>query len=449
MTSTFRNPWLFSLRSFLPILGIVGLMSVSLPQKSFAIGITDVSIHGFLSQGYLLSSANDYLVNSEEGSANFNEAGLNFTCAPSTRLRLGMQLLSRDMGDEGNHKVTLDWGYGDYRWRDDLGVRIGKIRQTLGLYNKNRDLDMLRTSALLPQGIYNERLREFELAIDGISVYGFKPLGIFGDANYEIQYGSRNIPSPDADFWESIYSDLGNGLAKGAEAALLQNPNFPPGSVHAQYTGTENRSVASNTSMNTSLIWDTPLPGLRFGNVWASTYKLYANGLHELSINIPTGDPQQPTLTMIDHRWVQSNYNINIYTLSGEYSSHGWILAAEYFRVEGTADVTTDTTVTTDIANLSYYGRIGYQATPWLALGSYYSVFYDNPFDKEGKHYAVAEEAWQKDLAVSSRFDITPAWIAKLEVHFMDGFAQVDAPTGVDDRERTWTLWVLKNTFHF
>jgi len=39
----------------------------------------DVAIHGFISQGYLKSDHNDFLAETEKGSFQFNEMGLNFS----------------------------------------------------------------------------------------------------------------------------------------------------------------------------------------------------------------------------------------------------------------------------------------------------------------------------------------------------------------------------------
>ena len=59
-----------------------------------------------------------------------------------------MQLLGRKFGSERDPSVVVDWAYGDYRWRDQLGLRAGRIKLPYGLYNQERDVDMLRTSVL-------------------------------------------------------------------------------------------------------------------------------------------------------------------------------------------------------------------------------------------------------------------------------------------------------------
>jgi hypothetical protein len=102
----------------------------------------------------------------------------------------------------------------------------------------------------------------------------------------------------------------------------------------------------------------------------------------------------------------------------------------------------------------AYYGLLAYRLTDWFEAGVYYSVLYVDMDDREGDSQVAAGKpdynAWQKDLALSVRFDITDFWLVKLEVHFMDGVAQcteADNPDGFD--EQNWTLFAVKTTFNF
>src|SRR3569833_1631961 len=74
----------------------------------------DVEIHGFVSQGYFITTKeNQYPVgNSGEGAYNFNDFGINFARRVAPRLRVGLQLFAQDRGNFGNDKITVDWAYG-------------------------------------------------------------------------------------------------------------------------------------------------------------------------------------------------------------------------------------------------------------------------------------------------------------------------------------------------
>ena len=111
-----------------------------------------IQIHGFLSQGYAKSTKqnNFPVTNSGQGSFNFNDFGINFSKEITPDLHVGMQLSAFDRGDYGQDKVTIDWAFGDYRYKDWLGIRAGKIKIPQGLYNETRDNDALRTFIFLP-----------------------------------------------------------------------------------------------------------------------------------------------------------------------------------------------------------------------------------------------------------------------------------------------------------
>ena len=57
-------------------------------------------------------------------------------------------------------------------WYDQLGFRAGRIKLPYGLYNQSRDVDMARTSVLLPQSVYSEVDRELLIAYEGVGLYG-------------------------------------------------------------------------------------------------------------------------------------------------------------------------------------------------------------------------------------------------------------------------------------
>jgi len=167
-----------------------------------------VDIHGFISQGFLASSEYNYLAhNSTDGSFEYNEMGINFSKQLTDKLRIGAQFFSRDLGDAANNKVTLDWAYGDYRFKDWLGLRAGRIKMPVGLYNEIRDLDMLRTSIILPQGIYNDLVRDNNIALNGVGLYGNIGLGGVGGLEYQVLAGATN-------------SDAESGIGKYTNAGL-------------------------------------------------------------------------------------------------------------------------------------------------------------------------------------------------------------------------------------
>ena len=115
------------------------------PVFAAGFGANTVDIHGFVSQGYLQSSDyNFYAAETEDGSYEFNEFGINFASNVTDDLRIGMQLLSRDLGALGNNMVEVDWAYADCSFRNWLGLRVGRM--------KNRKAILINTGTSMPPG---------------------------------------------------------------------------------------------------------------------------------------------------------------------------------------------------------------------------------------------------------------------------------------------------------
>jgi hypothetical protein len=149
-----------------------------------------VEIHGFVSQGFFKTTANNYLGESERGSVDFTEVGLNFTKQLGENLRAGVQVFARDIGPLGNYAPQFDWYYLDYRFFDWLGVRAGRTKLPFGLYNETSDIDAARVPVLLPQSLYSIQSRDYLLAQTGAELYGLVPLGGAGDLEYRLYGGT-------------------------------------------------------------------------------------------------------------------------------------------------------------------------------------------------------------------------------------------------------------------
>jgi hypothetical protein len=141
--------------------------------QEFKIYDRTVQVHGFASQGFVYTSGNNWLtMNSNAGSGAMTDMGLNLTSQFSDKLRVGGQVYDRNLGQLGQWHPSLDWALADYRFKNWLGVRGGKVKTTLGLYNDSQDLSFARVFALLPQGIYPTDLRDATIAHTGGDLYG-------------------------------------------------------------------------------------------------------------------------------------------------------------------------------------------------------------------------------------------------------------------------------------
>ena len=264
-------------------------------ERVHAIEADDIRIHGFISQGYLESNKNNYLTNdSEEGSFQLSEMGINFSTDLTNNLHIGIQFFSRDLGDIGNNKVTLDWAFGDYRWRDWLGLRVGKLKIPFGFHNETRDVDSLRTHIILPQGVYEETLRDSILGLQGIGIYGNLPLQSMGSLSYDFQVGTFSI-EPDSGTAKLINSTSGG---------LFEAENF---NVEEGYSASSQ--------------WETPLEGLRIGGSIFTVHTKSEVKTTEAMGPLPAG-------TSLDVDYPEITFTV----FSIEQSWDALILATEYIK---------------------------------------------------------------------------------------------------------------------
>ena len=404
-------------------LAFLNIMALSGIAHAMEFGQMDV--HGFVSQGYLLTSHNDYLAKTEGGTTEFNDAAVNVSSSLSDRLRIGIQFLARDLGDAGNDEVELDWGFADYHWRDELGLRIGKVKRPMGLYNEGRDVDLLRTYILLPQSIYREDMRDIMNAAKGGAVYGTIPSGLIGSFDYQYVYGSKDIDlEPTA--LQSQYSSV-----------------FPTVDISDIKTNVNYTSTAYMT-------WNTPLKGLKLGvtyetaQIEVSSPAVAAIPTNTPGVNIPAKQAQHVTIDL-KGVWVASvEYRWQDFTLAGELMNTSQ---------EFTLDPGQGAHVRNEFHSRGYYGSMCYRFSPWLEAGSYYSVYYPDRSDKDGDKQAMYGnpdyKAWQKDACLTLRFDITPNWLCKLEGHHIDGVAQVFDYEDPGELAKVWSLYAAKITFSF
>ncbi len=436
----------------------------------------DLDIHGFVSQGYLYTKDNNFLADTEGSTTEYSEAGINFSTDVAANLRVGLQLMARDMGEFGDNEVVLDWAFFDYSWRDWGGFRAGKIKYPFGLYNESRDIDAARTFIMLPQSIYVELSKDINNSVQGAGFYGEVPLNIMGNLGYQILAGRFEV-------------DENGGTAKRLK--------------DYGYDSLDNIDV--DTLYVGQLKWETPLDGLILA--WTGlkfnlemdaaitgsyTYDTTVP-LWYIGPNPPTqadlSDPDNYTTvpqpqgvgttspTMYQQVTAYMDYALNLHhdmssieqnILSVEYSIADLVLTFEMIWsdvVSSIYDLTTGGLAVGQDGNPladgevteqnNWYVSASYRFTDWFELGAYYSESYYDDDDKDGKKGAQPggklsqkSDAWLKETVVTTRFDLNEYWTLKLEVHSNDGTHYTD-PSGDGTKEDDWYLFAAKITARF
>jgi len=425
------------------MVGLLGLGWILAASATAAELGESVYLGGFVSQGYINTADYDYLMSdTRDGSGEFNEAAVIVSAQPLDDLRVGIQLLGRDFGSHTGPQVMVDWAYGDFRWRDELGLRAGRIKLPYGLYNQGRDVDMLRTSVLLPQSVYSERDRDLLIAYEGVGLYGNLPVGGWGEFDYELVYGGLSVP--EGGLQATNYEFLHDARLIEPEVAehLADMLGVAADSVTASLGDVDGVEVAVPWIGGGSLVWTTPLTGLRVGSSYY-TGDVESRSSVKYDIYVRDGGvvPRYLPWTLDGDQEIELH---QVITGSLEYQHEGLVLAAEFAE-----------TRIGDQADLGWYGSAQYRVSDRWSFETVYSVYFPDKDDKDGTGRQELDlpdhNGWQRDLGLSARFDVNRHWLIKVEFHAMDGTAMV-LPSDLEDltaADRYWRMLAAKTTFHF
>lgn len=349
-------------------------MAASAFAQDFEMFNRNVQLHGFVSQGIAFSDNNNWLtMKTSDGSLAYTDFGANIACQITDKLHVGAQVYDRNLGNLGDWHPTLDWAVADYRFTKWLGVRGGKVKTTLGLYNDTQDLDFLHPFILLPQSIYSTDLRESTMAHVGGDVYG--DITLRKDKSmlsYTFYIGNRE---------DSKY---------GGYPYLLA----PVGINLENYGG---RQIGGD------LRWYVPVNGLVIGGSYMN------EDIHGDGTFVVAGIGSGPYHEESKSDWMYQYY--------GQYKLGKLELATEYRRYwrdqsifNGGFEIRTDVH--------GWYVSGAYDVTKYLQLGAYYSNFNLQSPD----NFSGAVDADMKDTVITARIDLNRFSYVKVEGHFINGF---------------------------
>jgi hypothetical protein len=399
------------MKRFLLLTMIVALLAFTWRAQALELGtegdIASVEVHAFVSQGFILTTHNNYLDNdTTHGNFQFSEIGLNFTKTITDNLRVGLQLFAQDLGPTGSFDVSFNWFYLDYRWKDWLGFRAGRVKIPFGLYNEINDVDSARVPVLLPQSVYPVENVNYLLAQTGGELYGYLKSRAAGALEYRAYGGT-----------------------------IFVDTLIPPGTPY------QVESLNVPYVVGGRLLWETPLEGLRIaGSIQA--LKLDAT----LLLNAMAATP---TMQAIPAASASIDIPAELWVASVEYAAHDLVLAAEYSRwyVASTSSNPAVFKQTPVMTSEHGYVMATYRVAKWLQPGAYYALEFPNVDDRSGR------ANFQQDIATTLRFDINRHWLFKLEGHFMWGTAELDSSLNnnvpLSALQESWEVFLAKTTAYF
>lgn len=386
---------------------LLALGSASLVNASVSIGNSNVQIGGFFSQGYIDSSKNNYPFEAKGGTWDFREMGVNVSTTFGSHLRVGAQGFAQRLGNYGEDKVKLDWAVADYNFRQEIGVRAGRIKYPKGLYGEALDVDAIRPYIFLPSAVYSPVLRDFSASFDGGMVYGTLTTKSLGSFDYKVFYG--DIPVNTDQGVADFFSDTSIFAAPGVKAM----------SIDSVYGG--------------SLEWSTPLNGLKLHVSWSKIKSAAGTGQF-------AAVPTLPALLSVDPKYL---------VIGAEYVRGDWTFAGEWYDQNGTSHVVAlpVTNSTGKFGNHNYYVSVARRFGEKWEVGSYFS------HSKNAYPSAMAVSSATKldDWAASVRYNVNEHVILKAEFHSIDGryniFNTARTPNPV--KSDSMSFWAVKSTFIF
>jgi hypothetical protein len=395
--------------------------AVPLQAQEFKLFDRTVQVHGYVSQGFVYTNNNNWLtMDTSSGSAAMTDMAVNASSQITDKLRIGAQGFDRNLGQLGQYHPSLDWAVADYRFKSWFGVRGGKVKTVLGLYNDTQDEDFLRDFALLPQSVYPIDLRDSTIAHLGGDIYGDISLKRnLGDLSYTVYAGHRS---------DSIYSGYPYYLS-----------SF--GSHITSFGGLQ---------YGADLRWNTPLKGLLIG---ASRIDEDITGKGAAINPFNPGAGLVPYSEASKADWTNQFY--------GEYIRGRLRLDAEYRRYWRNQELFGGTSESfADVRG--WYVSGAYRISKWMQAGSYYShytitnvvagalaAFYppDTDTGLPSNH--------DYDKVITGRADLNRFINVKIEGHFMNGYGSGPYPNGFYTQvnpqgfQPNTRALVLKTSFNF
>jgi hypothetical protein len=347
------------------------MLGVAVPGLAQSLEDLNIQIHGYATQGLLYSTDNNiFTTHSADGSPAWTDAVINIGAQPTPKLRIAFQARYLLLGNYGN-EIALDWAAADYKADDRFGVRFGRVKTPIGLFNEIQDIDPSYLWALLPESVYPIDNRISYLTHYGGVFYGAIALSrTFGKLEYRAFGG------------EGLYKD-NDGYFIDQDQAGFNLPNDIKGPL---YGG--------------ALHWRTPLAGLMLGasalkhNTWSALYTSNSNAAR-------------------GNQTLFANTQPNYFAI---YEKNKIMVAAEYTRKWDNQLVqfpgASDAYARAD--DRGWYVMASYKVTSKFTPGAYLSQNNDRQADiSSSRHY--------NEWVISGRYDFSSFLYAKAEEHFIKG----------------------------
>ena len=123
-------------------------------------------VHGYLSQGYAISSDYPVLGIPTAGTTDWRRAALQIRMVPNDQDQLVVQMRERRLGTSpvtplGDESIALDWAFAQHTF-GQYALRAGRMPIPRGIYNQIRDVGIINPFYRAPYNFYTESFETVE-----------------------------------------------------------------------------------------------------------------------------------------------------------------------------------------------------------------------------------------------------------------------------------------------
>ncbi|MGZ8162814.1 MAG: hypothetical protein ACXW04_07915 [Methylobacter sp.] len=396
------------------LIGILTALLLGYTQclPALELGIGDWQAHGFVSQGYTLTSEyNAYGHSKRSGSLDFTEIGVNVLGHIQPNLLIAAQGLYRNGGGSDKEGLRLDFANLDYNFslgkQATAGVRLGRVKNPFGLYNDTRDVVWTRPGVFIPQSVYFDSLalRQAMISSDGGILYNRFAIGDHALKTEFVVSEPLDNTGGAAEFLTGI---------PNARGELGGRPLFIG---RMGYEWQEGRFRLLFSVVNLDRDFKSATPGVSSGNIKV---------LYPLA--------------------------------SAQVNLEDWSFTGEYGRITAERKGFTPGGIALENTSESFYVQAQYRFTQdWSALLRYDS-FTANVNDRSGNHSAAMtglpkHRFYSRDLTAGLRWEFVRNWLIVGEYHSVWGTGLVSSVDNPDLNQRNgperWDMFSMMLSYRF
>lgn len=367
-------------------------------------------LHGFIAQGLVQHSNNNFVNDDDNISAKLTEIGLNASYQLSDTVRLAGQAVYLNGGNrypEGARidYLLVDWSaYSSEHWQTN--IYLGRYKNYHWLYSSTRDVPLDRPSIILPQSVYFDGTRDMSVGGDGIALNSKYSSERLGELDVNFSTGTSPLTR------ENVTSTLG----ERAKGKLRYDKDF-----------------------QASLYWQPSLSFWRFGVAFTGA---------DFTYQPETNDAFMPGKLSLERFYINTDYHAEKWSLSAE-------LLQEKLSLMGL------------FQPLSFRETVGQggfiQANYKLNKDFKFSLKYERYFaDKDDKSGNALNETsfgtipsyfgYQHDTMLGFSYSLGRACTLKFEHHWYQGTARLTpliSPDPLTNNKKHWQLSAMQFVFWF